>query len=65
MILQARLDNTEPSLELEESDSGGCTYRCTRAEVSTELATLVATWHTMTQAQRNAVSLMAAALVGR
>jgi hypothetical protein len=65
MILQARFGNPSPALDLENSGQQRCTYRCTRVEISAEMADIISAWPSLTDRQRQALSVLSAASAKR
>jgi hypothetical protein len=58
MILWAAIDNPLQYNDLGKPAEGRCTYRCIRVEVSAQLAEFVAAWPSLTDGQRQRLSLI-------
>ena len=59
MILQFRSANPCYRTDLENSIVDGCTHRCTRVDIRSELAEIIAAWPSLSDPERNAISLLA------
>jgi hypothetical protein len=58
MILQASFGKSLAASDLEQLDQGRCTHCCTRVEVDTELANIVAAWPYLSPARRQVLLLL-------
>jgi hypothetical protein len=61
MILRAEICKALPVGELEKPAKNCCTYRCTRVEISRQLAHFIAAWPKLSKRQQEALLVMATA----